>query len=122
MFTLFAALLIAVPSPKQAPPPVDPLVGSWAIDWHPDTCLQTTFLYADGSCFSPEYGAGLWSQDDNGFVWFSERGNQSHYVMSFDLETGIGSGWCVGSDGEITGGREIRIRRGERLPMPRKIE
>ena len=49
-------------------------------------------------------------------------GDRNQYVMAFDLETGVGTGWCVGSNGEISGGHEIRIRRGERLPMPREIE
>lgn len=126
VLALLTPLLTLVPAPRATPPSVEspphPLVGGWALDWS-EHCLQSTILHADGTCDSPEYGAGVWSQDADGYVWFSERGDQAHYCMWFDIETGVGSGWTVdATTGEISGGREIRIRRGERLPPPRVFE
>lgn len=49
-------ILILVPAPKVEPPRPNPLIGAWALTW--GSIEQTTFLYADGSCWSPEYGGG----------------------------------------------------------------
>lgn len=66
-------------------------------------------------------GGGVWSQDDDGAIWFSERENTMHYVMSIDIAAGGGSGWRWDA-GELRGNVAVGIRRGERLPMPREIE
>lgn len=109
--------LVLIPAPKAPPPPVNPLIGAWSISW--GTIEQTTFFRADGTCYSPEFGNGLWSQDADGYVWFSERDNTAHYVMRFDLDTGTGTGWSIAADGQIKRGREIRLQRCECLPLPR---
>lgn len=120
MHTLLLLLLVLVPAPKAEPPKPNPIVGAWAIQW--GFTEQTTFFYHDGTCDSPEYGGGLWSVDDEGYIWFGERDNAAQYVMHFDAAAGEGSGWRVDSTGQITGRVDVRIRRGERLPMPREVE
>lgn len=73
MHALLTALLILVPAPKAEPAPINPIVGAWTFYWGGGE--QTTHFYADGTCWSPEYGAGLWSVDSDGALWFSERDN-----------------------------------------------
>lgn len=116
---LILLLLVLVPAPKVQTPAPSPLVGAWALDW--GSIEQTTFLYADGTCWSPQYGGGLWSEDADGYIWFSERENANPYVMWFDRLEGTGTGWRVGDNGPC-GAVEIRMRRGERLPWPRVFE
>ena len=114
-------LLICVPAPKHpATPKVSPLVGAWAIDW--GQCKQTTFFRPDGTCYSPEFGNGTWSEDAEGTIWFSERDGRNQYLMRIDLLDGEGSGWHRCADGQIGNAVEVRIRRGERLPEPRVVE
>lgn len=115
MPTLLTLLLLLVPAPKQPP---NPLVGAFAIDW--GSIEQTTFLRADGTCWSPEYGAGEWSESD-GAIWFGERDNVNQYVMQIDWQTGHGTGWAWNA-GELRGMVHVAIRHGERLPMPRMVE
>ena len=112
MQTLFL-ILVLVPAPKPAMPPVHPLVGAMAIDW--GWTRQTTFIQADGTCWSPEFSAGTWVELDDGSVWFSERDGTTHYVMK--VVGGVGQGWSV-TDGIMGDVVEVRMRRGERLPAP----
>lgn len=124
MNALLLICLLLVPAPKVEPAKPHPLVGSWSFNWN--GCInQTTFLYADGSCYSPQFGAGKWSHDaESGSIWFSERNDASHYVMIVDHATGEGTGWSVSSEtGEVGGAVDVRMmRRGELLPMPRGVE
>lgn len=90
--TIFLCLLLLTPIPRpeaQTPAP-HPIVGAWAIDW--GTIEQTTIFHANGTCLSPEYGAGVWSQDDAGTIWFSERDGEARYLMRIDLLDGLGGG------------------------------
>ena len=112
--------LILVPAPKSEPAPPSPWIGAWALDW--GSIEQTTHLRADGTCWSPEYGGGNWSVDDDGYIWFSERDGAAQYVMWVDLLEGTGQGWSMSSDGQLNVGPQVKIRRGERLPAPRVVE
>lgn len=121
MTALIAALLILVPSPKAAPKPVEahPAIGARAIDW--GQTLQTTFFYEDGTCWSPEFSSGTWvSVDDS--IWFTEQGGRMQYVMRIDPFTGLGTGWHVDSEGVPGNAVEVKMRKGERLPMPREVK
>ena len=124
MNALLVVCLLLVPAPKSEPAKPHPLAGAWSFCWN-DVIHQTTFLYADGTCYSPQFGAGKWSHSEaGGAIWFSERNNESHYVMVVDLLTGAGTGWSVDSDtGEVRGAVNVgMMRRGELLPMPRGVE
>lgn len=116
-------LLILVPAPRTEPAPVNPLVGAWSFQWN-EYVHQTTFLYADGTCFSPQFGAGKWSHSEDGSIWFSERNDASRYVMIVDQFTGDGTGWSVDADtGEVRNAVNVgMMRRGELLPMPREVQ
>lgn len=113
-------LLILVPAPKMAAPEEATFpIGAQAIDW--GACLQTTFFHADGTCCSPEFGAGTWVRLEDGKIWFSERDGAAHYVME-PYESGAWASWCV-TDGQTGIAVEVKIRRGERLKvLPREIE
>jgi len=114
---LLSILFLLVPAPKDKPAPVDPLVGAWTFWWNAGE--QTTHFYADGTCWSPEYGSGTWQRDDDQAIWFSERDGTAQYVMVIDWATGHGSGWYW-SRGELGSKVDVAIRRGERLPAPRE--
>lgn len=120
MHTLLLMILILIPAPKTTPPAPHPLVGGYALQWGAGE--QSHVLHADGTCDSQEYGPGLWTQDDSGYIWFGERNNACQYVMHVDLATGQGTGWRVDDDGVPRGEVPVRIRRGERLPYPREVE
>lgn len=66
----FATFANAVPAPKSdRMEPANALVGAWALNW--GAIEQTTFLYADGTCFSPEYGGGCglrMAMEQSGFL------------------------------------------------------
>ena len=117
MQTLLLLLLLLIPAPKPATPPVHPLVGAQAIDW--GWTRQTTFFRADGTCWSQKFGAGTWVGIGDGSIWFSERDGAEHYVMK--LVGGVGQGWRA-IDGIAGDAVEVRMRRGERLPMPREVK
>lgn len=112
-------LLILVPAPKAEPIKKCPYVGAWTFYWGAGE--QTTHLYADGTCWSPEYESGVWSVDDDGALWFSERNNEIQYVMVIDWQDGGGSGWRWDA-GELRGNVAVVIRRGEKLPPPREVQ
>lgn len=121
MPALLTLILLLVPAPKNLPPKVDPLIGAWALDW--GSIEQTTFLFADNTCDSCRFGCGLWSVDSDGAIWFSEQNNQAQYVMSIDWQTGEGVGWRWDRETGLCGGQvQVKIRRGERLMMPREIQ
>lgn len=111
-------LLILVPAPKVEPIKESPYVGAFTFYWGAGE--QTTHLYRDGTCESPEYWCGLWSVDDDGAIWFSERNNTMQYVMAIDLKEGHGTGWHW-SEGKTGNPVTVLIRRGEKLPPPREI-
>lgn len=113
-------LLILVPAPKSEPIKKCPYVGAWCFSWGASG-EQTTHFYADGTCWSPEYESGVWSVDDDGALWFSERNNESQYVMVIDWQAGGGSGWRW-ETGELRGNVAVVIRRGEKLPPPREVQ
>lgn len=123
MSALLCLCLCLVPAPKAEPVKAHPLVGAWSFRWN-DCINQTTFLYANGDCYSPQFGAGKWSHSEDGAIWFSERNDASHYVMIVDLLTGEGTGWSVDSEtGEVRGAVNVgMMRRGELLPAPRLVE
>ena len=112
-----ALLLILVPAPKIEPPREQSFAGAWFIEW--GACRQETCFADDGSCYSPQFGAGTWANLEDGGIWFSERDGTAHYVMSFNRD-GNGWGWCV-TDGRHGEPVDVRIRRGELLPMPREV-
>lgn len=109
MTALLAALLILVPSPKAAPAPQHWVIGAQSIDWN--SCRQTTFFFADGTCSSPEFGLGTWV-DVDGAIYFTEQGGKNHYTMT--IENGEGVGHSVGENG-YGPAVEVKIRRGEYL-------
>lgn len=110
-----ALLLILVPAPKSQPVPTNPIIGPQAIDWgHVE---QTTTFLEDGTCSSPEFGRGNWCILEDGSIWFSERDGTAHYLM----DRVNGKGWCV-TDGMHGFPVDVRIRKGERLQMPREAK
>lgn len=121
MHAIVLLCLILVPAPPRAKvePPPSPWIGAQSINW--GECRQTTFFYDDGTCWSPQFGAGTWVLVDDS-VWFTEQGGRMQYVMQIDPFSREGTGWHVNDEGQTGNVVEVKIRRGERLPMPREVQ
>lgn len=114
-----ALLLILVPAPQEAKPTYP--IGCWSCAW--GTCLQGMTFHPDGRYDSPEFGTGRWSNDADGWVWFSEQSDTTHWALWVDPKTGNGSGWRhYQQTGEYAGEVKVKLIRRERLPPPREAE
>ena len=112
-------LFLLVPAPRE-PAPTYP-VGTYSCSW--GSLAQGMTFYPDGRYDSPEFGSGFWSAGADGWIWFSERDNTTHYVMWVDGITGTGSGWHHNLDnGSYTGEIAVRLIRRECLPAPRETK
>lgn len=98
----------AVPAPRdrvQAPS----IVGAWDLTWG-SGLQQSTFL-ADGSCNSPQFGAGSWSLGADGSIWFGEGDDRCRYVMGIDWGTFTGRGAWIDSEGSQGGWVDVSLKR-----------
>lgn len=114
---LLCLLLVLVPAPRE-PMAAFP-IGCWSAQW--GSINQQMIFYPDGSYDSAEFGSGKWSTNADGWIWFSERNDQSHYVMWLDEKTGTGTGFshCL-NDGTYGSEVNVRLMLREVLPMPRE--
>ena len=99
-------VLILVPAPR-APAPFP--VGDWIAQWSGIT--QQMHFHPDGRYESREFGNGFWSMDSDGYIHFSERNNETHYVMLLDPRGGTGTGWRYSDCGEAASPVKVRLKR-----------
>jgi hypothetical protein len=100
--------ILAVPAPRDRVQPV-PIVGEWDLTW--GSHLQQSTFRADGTCDSPQFGAGTWRLGDDGSIWFTEQSGRARYAMAIDWDTLTGQGAWVCDDGELTGLVDVKLKR-----------